>query len=481
MKALHFPGTVILSTTLAAALFLPAARASAEVSASLKSKRRVAVYPFEIHSPKEDDKFLNEAFSDTLTDALTQVESLIVVERAQLKKLLMEQQLGQSGLIDEKTAAKTGKILGAQTAVLGHFTRMGSAGKAACRFADVETAKIDKSHLVNKIKSLSNDEDIFVLMQELAEALVKSFEITPTSKEITQMKKRTKPTHEYDAYKHYIKGREYSLRETVFGYESSIPKFKKAIEIDPKYALAHAALAQTYCRWGLYLKQNARPYGSYTELCVKYAKSAVDHGPDLSEAHQAMSMAYGLKGDLGSEKTSAQRALELNPNDAYAMLRVWGASRSPNPDDPMIHKALAVNPRMLAGLIDLGVIYSDHGLKTEAEDYFQRALKVNPRSERALINMGKRRLEQRKFQEALDYFKRALRVRPNSTMANMAVGGAYFELGNHSAAMRYSRKACRLGEKKACENVELILKNRDRGRRRGPSRRRRNRGRRRRR
>lgn len=243
-----------------------------------KDKRRIAVFPFEINSPKEQDKFLSAAFSDTLTSALSQVNDLILTERGELKKLLEEQKLGQTGIIDPETAARTGKILGARTAVLGAYNRIGEKVRATCRFVDVNTGEVDKIHIVKVDKLLTREEDIFDIMDELAKMLLDTFNIRPTTEEVAKMEIRTEPTKDFSAYEYFMKGREKFLSQS---YEEAVPLFEKAVNSDKNYALAYACLSETYLYWGWQRGSQSKESEKYYTRAKECFKEAVRLKPEL--------------------------------------------------------------------------------------------------------------------------------------------------------------------------------------------------------
>ncbi len=67
---------------------------------------------------------------------------LKVIERSQLEKVIMEQKLGYSGLIDLNSAQQVGKLLGAIGMLLGTITDEGNAVAVHARLVEVETAAI---------------------------------------------------------------------------------------------------------------------------------------------------------------------------------------------------------------------------------------------------------------------------------------------------------------------------------------------------
>lgn len=63
-------------------------------------------------------------------------------ERSQLEKILEEQKLGMSGILDASTAAEIGKGIGVDAIVLGSVTRSGGNIAIDARLIDTETAQI---------------------------------------------------------------------------------------------------------------------------------------------------------------------------------------------------------------------------------------------------------------------------------------------------------------------------------------------------
>ena len=65
-----------------------------------------------------------QGMTQEITDKLVSKDKIKVIERTRLKKVIEEQKLGQSGLLDSTTAAKVGRILGVDSIVLTTLTYM---------------------------------------------------------------------------------------------------------------------------------------------------------------------------------------------------------------------------------------------------------------------------------------------------------------------------------------------------------------------
>jgi len=104
----------------------------------------VAVLPFENKGASHD---LGEIILDKMITALFNQERFKVIERTQLDKILQEQQLGMSGVLDASSAAELGKGLGVDAIIMGSVaaTKSGSLSIDA-RAIDTESATIIVAH-----------------------------------------------------------------------------------------------------------------------------------------------------------------------------------------------------------------------------------------------------------------------------------------------------------------------------------------------
>ncbi len=102
------------------------------------SRLAIAVLPFD---RKGDAQNLEVSISDKLVTQLVNLRRFKVMERAALEKVLKEQKLQTSGIVDEKTAVNVGKIAGADAIVIGDVTIVGGVAKVSARVIDTETSE----------------------------------------------------------------------------------------------------------------------------------------------------------------------------------------------------------------------------------------------------------------------------------------------------------------------------------------------------
>lgn len=92
-------------------------------------KKRVAVLVFDDKTDRSlrwwGNKGVGEGLSDMITTELVKTGNYRVIERQELDKILAEQDLGASGIVTPASAAKLGKVLGVELAVMGAVTEFG--------------------------------------------------------------------------------------------------------------------------------------------------------------------------------------------------------------------------------------------------------------------------------------------------------------------------------------------------------------------
>jgi curli biogenesis system outer membrane secretion channel CsgG len=91
---------------------------------------------------KGETNDLGKFLSEELTTRLINSQRAQVVERRLLQKVLSEQEMGASNLVDDETAARVGKLLGADTLCTGTMTDLGTEIKINARLINAETAEV---------------------------------------------------------------------------------------------------------------------------------------------------------------------------------------------------------------------------------------------------------------------------------------------------------------------------------------------------
>ena len=127
----------------------------------------VAVFSLEDLAPSDSTKGLGDEIAATLTDGLARSMKVRVVERKRLKQILEELKLSASGLVDEQTAIKAGKLLGANALLLGSFLKFKDSVKINVRLVNTETGEI-----LSTEKAAGKFSSLFDLEEELSAGIL---------------------------------------------------------------------------------------------------------------------------------------------------------------------------------------------------------------------------------------------------------------------------------------------------------------------
>jgi len=122
-----------------------------------------------------------------------------------------------------------------------------------------------------------------------------------------------------EAHKLYLQGRVFWNKRTEAGLRKAIELFQEAIEKDPTYAAAHAALASSYMLLPQY-SEGLRA-SQYRPLVRASANRALELDPSCAEAHAVLGMLLDYERDHKGGEEHLRRAIQSDPN--YATGHHW--------------------------------------------------------------------------------------------------------------------------------------------------------------
>ncbi len=196
-----------------------------------ESVTTIAIMPFDNFSTgKYQEKLglLSKGLSDFFAYDFSKISNLTVIERDKIDFILKEIKLQQSGAVDEATAVKVGKILGAKYMIFGSITQLDdNLARMVVRVINVETSEIvDAVDKEGKPKYSEMEKD---LVKKLAAAL----DVKLNKSEISAIDESG--TESNDAMDYYSRGLQYMDQ---YDYREAYENFKKAYELDPSFAEA---------------------------------------------------------------------------------------------------------------------------------------------------------------------------------------------------------------------------------------------------
>jgi TolB-like protein len=188
--------------------------------------------PFDNASISEDQRNLDplsQGLASMMIQDISKSEHMRVVERDRINFLVDELKLQQSDLVDKSTAVEMGKLVGAQTILMGSFMKINKKDmKLFGRLVSVETSEILKAAEVE-----GDPDDIFELQKDLVLKVLGELNIDvdkDTKKKIEKGKDA-----KYEALYHYSLG--LALQDKK-DYKAAYAEFQKALELAPNYAEA---------------------------------------------------------------------------------------------------------------------------------------------------------------------------------------------------------------------------------------------------
>ena len=360
-----------------------------------KSMRSIAVLPFVNMSNDPEQEYFSDGMAEEIINSLTHLKDLDVAGRTSSFQF-------KNKNIDLRNI---GKKLGVQIVLEGSVRKQGNTLRITAQLINVDNGY----HLWSE-KYDREITDVFQIQDEIAFAITEKLRIT------LQKKDREKITRVYtqntEAYELYLKGRFYMSRRGV-SLLTSIQCFQKAIELDPNFALAHSAYADTHL------------------LVATYG---------LLPPVKVMTVA----------KHSAEKALQLDPGlcEPYCALGYYYTCYEWNWVEAKKHflRAIELNPRYAEGHFRYGWNYLAcvEGNFTEAEKHGAEAIKLEPLSSICYATHSLILHCAGKFEEALKICKTGIELDSNSFVCHMNAGSIYLGLKQYDDAIAsYDRSGCR--------------------------------------
>jgi serine/threonine-protein kinase len=261
----------------------------------------IAVLPFTNMSPDKDQDYFCEGMAEELINALHGIEGLRVASRTSAFQFREKAQ----------DIRQIGEALNVKSVLEGSVRTAGKRLRVAAQLTNVEDGYQLWSERYDR-----EMEDVFAIQDEITARIVEALRARLTIGEGAEPRRRR--TDDVEAYHLYLKGRHNWYKRDPGALQKAADFFEKAVETDPSYALAHAALAESYCSLGVFgLEPDvARPRAT---AAIERAL-AVDDG--LPEVQAALGMKrYYLDWDWAGAKTAFDRAIELSPS--YVLAHCW--------------------------------------------------------------------------------------------------------------------------------------------------------------
>ena len=397
-------------------------------SASVAPRRRlsraidsIAVLPFENETGESETDYICEG----LTEAIINVLSTL----PEFKKVIARSSVYRYGG-KNVSPEQAGRDLDVRSVLVGRLGHRANNIRVSVELIDVANSR----HLWGSQYATSLAE-ISGIEQSVAGDVAKQLGI-----KLRPRKKSTLGSSRSKAYDHYLKGRYYWNKRPGSGMlQKATEFFQQAIEADPKFALAHAGLADAYNTQGAWESGVLAPQIAFPKASMA-VEEALRLDPQLAEAHAASAYtALHFEWNLEVARQRFQTSLELNPG--YVHCRHWYAHMliaagrfqealaeslhiiQLDPLDPVINTHLPWHYWMV----------HDFPRSVEAAE---KSLDLEPNLHWGHFFAGLAYEQLHEFGRALDSLNRSVELSGGSTVMRTAQAHALAKAGDHAASRR---------------------------------------------
>ena len=372
----------------------------------------VAVLPFADMSPNKDNEYFADGLTEELLNVLAKAGGMRVASRTSSFAFK-----GQN--VNIKTVAKELEVA---HVVEGSVRKSGNLLRITGQL--IEAA--NDSHLWSETYDRELD-DIFAIQDEIATQIARALQVKLAPQALSDS-----TTVDVRAYDFFLRGRSFFHAFGSKNISNAIEMYKKAIEIDSRYARAWASIAiakaslamvfmvegeertaaiedaqaaaarsaefapnsaDSHLANGMALLVDGRPDESETEF-----KSAIQIDPHMHEAYYQYARTSYIQGRMDRAAELFEKALEADPDDYRSSLLLIGVYRSLGQPDKLhktidrgavlIEKHLEKHPDDQRALALASGAMQETGNTEKAEFYAERALAVDPDNEQTLYNLA---------------------------------------------------------------------------------------------
>ncbi|MCZ6507158.1 MAG: protein kinase, partial [Acidobacteria bacterium] len=354
------------------------------------SRPSVAVLPFTSLSVDPEDEFFAAGLSEEIINALAHLNGLDVAARTSSFSFTGKQ----------RDVREIGEQLGVSTILEGSVRRAGNRLRITAQLVNAA----DGYHMWSE-RYDREMENIFAIQDEITEAIVKVLEVHLVSGQSGEIVRRA--TTNAEAFELCLKGRHFWALRTPQSMRKAVEYFERSIEIDPSYAVAHAALADGYAI-----------LGAYYVIPPPHA---------LSKARPAIEKAIELDPSLAE------------PHFSRGFIHLW-FSDDWLQGEPHFRRALELDPRGATTHAFLGVLLAMARRAGEAIDHIVEAKRLDPLSPfiHAVSGLAYRALDD--YDGAIATLTDALEIDPNANLAQWLLAYCYRYTGRIGDAVELAEQ-----------------------------------------
>lgn len=331
----------------------------------------IAVLPFSNRSTDQENQYFADGIHDDILTRLSDVESLRVISRTSVNEYRDT----------TKNMRQIGRELGVATILEGAVQRSGDQVRITVQLIDADADEHIWAETYDKALTIQN---VFEIQSEISARIASSLRAALTPEE--ELRLAARPTDNIEAYAEYVKGRGNLSTRSFVSLQEARRQFTKAIELDPTYAQAHAALAQTVLV--TLANHKSIPPGDAFAIAATAIEKALSIDPDLAEAYAARGLLEMMQWEITrvgpgnvNAANSFRTAIDLSPSLADAF--VWFASLRTTEGEvdgaiELLTEALSIDPLSRIPYVNLPSFYAMRGQNTETTKMLLKAIGIFP-------------------------------------------------------------------------------------------------------
>ncbi len=421
-KKLLIPTFVIALAAVAAVIWLVLIKKGTPLLP--EQKRSIAVINFENQTGDKTYDYLQKALPNLLITSLEQSEYLRVATWERMHDLL--KQIGKEDVetIDKNLGFELCRMDGVGAIVLGSFVKAGNMFATDVKVLDVASKRIIKS-------ATSRGEGIQSILErqigELSKEISRGVGISDSKAEAVQAKIADLTTSSMEGYNLFLKGRD---EYEKFYYGQARESLKKAVALDPNFAVAYLYLARTL----------------NDILDMKGRDDAYEKANALSQKTTEKERLYIEAAYAGAIEINAEKKLRIlkeiaqkYPKEKQAHFELAKFDKSQGLFDQAIqeyNKALKLDPSFGYVLNDLAYAYSDIGNFEKALEYFQKYAALLPSEANPIDSIAELYFRMGKLDESIAKYKEALKLKPDFFSSNWGLAYIYALKEDYQEALK---------------------------------------------
>ena len=399
-------------------------------AAGRSATRSVAVLPFANLSPDPENEYFADGITEDVISHLSCVGALSVISRTSVMPFKTR----------DRSLREIGEALGVTTLLEGSVRRAGDRVRVVAQLVDAVTSRNLWAETYDRQLT-----DVFAIQTDVALHIAAALQAQLSPAEWTRIRKE--PTSSLEAYQLYLQGRHSQVRFTAEGLQEGIRYFQRAIQLDPAYAAAYAAIAMGYEELG---EMGAVEPGEGCGRAREAAIRALALDPELPDAHTVMGeLKVVCEFDWVGAEQDFKRALALSPSNADAWDfygRLCSALGRFDEAIAMEYRAQELDP--LAHRTDYATALIRAGRYQEALAAAERAVRFDPHYDRGRATLGWAYLKIGRHTEGLAELEKAVAISPDSSAWLAQLGQAYAVTGRVEQAREVLRQLEELSHKR---------------------------------